>query len=96
MAKKSKKAKRHCPPCTVATMYRNEFAVAKRAGRCDVMERSLDKLKAEVAKHEGSMPQQARRLAFRELLSKQAATQHCEGREASRFNGLFGLGFLGL
>lgn len=94
MAKKKKA--RHCPPCTVATMYRNEFAAAKRAGRCDAMERALDKLKAETAKHEGSMGPGARRLAFRELLSKQAATNHCEGREASRFNGLFGLGFLGL
>jgi len=97
MAKKTKKsakrkAARHCPPCNGATMARNAFSAAKRAGSCSGQERALTTLKSEVAKNVDGMSAGARRLAFRELLSKEQSVQHCERGESNRFNGLFGLG----
>lgn len=92
MAKR--KAARKCPPCTQATMYRNEFAMAKRKGNCGRASAALDKLKSVVGAQASEMSPQARRLAFRELLQKTQQVQHCSAREeasdTNRFNGLLG------
>ncbi len=98
MAKK--KAHRKCPPCTVATMYRNEFAMAKRKGNCGRAADALSKLKSVVGAQADEMSPQTRRLAFRELLQKQHAVNTCSARaetsDSNRFNGLLGLGILGI
>lgn len=101
MAKtKRKSAKKPCPPCTEARMARDAFAHAIRAGRCDIAGRAYDKIKSEVGARAEHMTKGARALAFRELLSKQHKVDSCrskaEASDASRFNGLLGLGFLGL
>lgn len=110
--KKSAKRKaaktRRCPPCTAGAMARAEFSSAIRGGHCSVAARELDKIKSDLGQRADNMSKGARALAFRDVLQKQASVQHCHGRAAqrvrdseestqsNRFNGLLGLGFLGL
>ncbi len=98
MAKK--KAHRKCPPCTQASMFRNEFAMAKRKGNCGRAADALSRLKTVVSAQADEMSPQTRRLAFRELLQKQHQVNTCaakqESSDSNRFNGLLGLGILGI
>jgi len=81
-------------------MYRNEFAAAKRAGNCGRAAGALEKLKGAVGAQADTMSPGARKLAFRELLTKQHQVNTCAARQetsdANRFNGLLGLGILGI
>lgn len=95
MATKHKKKAAHrrkpCPPCTEGRMARDAFAHAIKAGRCSIASRALDKIKSDLGARADHMTAGARRLAFRELLSKQAKVDSCAARaeasDANRFNG---------
>lgn len=102
MAKKTKKSskRRGCPPCTEGAVARGTFSSAIRSGQCSLADRALDKIKSDVGARSSHMTAGARQLAFRELLSKTDKVNRCrakaESHDANRFNGLLGLGFLGL
>lgn len=89
---KAKKSARRCPPCTEGVMARTSFTTALRAGRCDIADRALTKIKQEVGAKADHMTPGAKALAFRDLLQKQAKVDHCESRESARFNGLGSFG----
>lgn len=99
MAKKTKKAKRRgCPPCTEGAIARSEFKAAINRGQCSAADRHLDKIKSDLGRRSDNMSKAARKLAFRELLSKQDKVNRCrdkaEAHDANRFNGVLGLGGL--
>lgn len=101
MAKKAKrKSSRRCPPCTEGAIARAEFSSAIRGGHCSVASRELDKIKSELARKSDHMSKGTRSLAFRDLLRKQDSVNRCrerqESSDANRFNGLLGLGILGI
>ena len=77
-------------------MHRHEFNAAIHAGQCSVAARKLDAIKHEVSKRADHMTTLQRHGAFRDLLTRQAKVDRCEGAESSRFNGLLGLGILGI
>lgn len=102
MAKKTKKSskRRGCPPCTESAVARGTFNAAIRGGHCSVADRALDKIKSDLAARADHMSKRARALAFRDLTSKLDKVNRCKERaessDSNRFNGLLGLGFLGL
>jgi hypothetical protein len=89
-------------------MFRNEFAQAKQKGDCGRAAGALERLKSVVGAQADQMAPRTRNIAFRELLSKQSQVQACvvkaqrraaertEDAESNRFNGLLGLGILGI
>ena len=99
--KSSKKSRRRgCPPCTEGAVARGTFSEAIKGGHCSLADRALDKIKSDVSARSDHMTAGAKRLAFRDLLSKTDKVNRCreraESHDANRFNGLLGLGILGI
>lgn len=81
-------------------MARDAFSHALKTGHCSVAARALDKINADLRARESHMAPNTLRLAQRDLAQKVRKVQACqdkqEASDSSRFNGLLGLGFLGL
>lgn len=95
-AKRKSTKRRPCPPCTEGAVARSAFSTAIKQHRCDIADRALDKIKSDLSARADHMTANGRRLAFRDVLSKQAKVNSCrEARESSDANRFNGLGFFG-
>jgi hypothetical protein len=96
-------SKKRCCTCPT-TAARDEIRMAKvaasRSGSCSGVRRAYEDFKVAAGKEYQLLPPGQRALLAREALKKQNEVQsfcgRLEDRDASRFNGLLGLGLFGI